>query len=669
MAAISFKNERDPYNTMRSLEWLETNGLGGGASSTVSGAHTRRYHGLLIAALRPPVEKRILLSKFDETIIAHTSNAVEAERIQLSANQFPGSIYPQGYQYLNRFERDLFPVFYFKAGGIELKKTVAAIHGENTTVILYEVISAPKPFTLELLPLYSARDFHSLTHYNESINKQYVFNDGTLRVKNYFDLPEIFISVPRSAFKEDQNWYYNFEYAEEQNCGLEFKEDLYSHGKFSVDLREGDKLGIIISTEDPHKRNAFQLLRKEQSRREALIKQQDNHQLKRLVLAADQFIVKRGDKLKTIIAGYPWFCDWGRDTMISLPGLCLATGRKDDAKKILTTFSKYVSEGMLPNRFPDEGEKPEYNTIDATLWFFYALYQYYQTTNDKRFIKSLLPVLESIIEWHYKGTRYNIHVDTDGLLYGGQEGVQLTWMDAKVSDWVVTPRRGKAVEVNALWYNSLCIMKFFMKELGSESKAESFDRKARVVQESFNKVFWNETRGYLNDYVDGEYTNEDIRPNQIYAVSLPFQLLPKSKAVKVFQVVENNLLTPRGLRSLNPSHKDYKPVYAGNQWLRDGAYHQGTIWSFLLGPYIDALIYIRGDEGKSEAQGLLDIFLTHLDEAGVGSVSEIFDGEAPHTPRGCIAQAWGVGEILRVATAYNLSGLKKKLTEEHAHVR
>jgi predicted glycogen debranching enzyme len=663
MISIS-KKILQQYNDAASLEWLETNGLGGWASSSVAGSNTRRYHGLLVAALTPPVERKVMVSRLQETIVVDGKNESARQLFELSTNQFPGALHPQGYQYLDRFERDLFPVFYFKADDIELKKTIVAVHGENTTLVLYEILSAPGPFKLELLPLYSGRDFHSLSHANDAMNRQYVFIDGTLRVKNYFDLPEVFLHVPKSDFAESHDWYYNFEYTEEQKRGLDFREDLFSHGKFSVTLRKGSKLGVILSTEDTAGRDAFQLFKKEQKRREALIRNVVHDQLKTLTLAADQFVVHRGGSLRTIIAGYHWFSDWGRDTMISLPGICLVTGRFDDAKKILKAFAESVNEGMLPNRFPDHGETPEYNTIDATLWFFWAIHQYYLFTGDKKFIKSLLPVLKDIIDWHYKGTRFNIHVDEDELLSGGRDDVQLTWMDAKVSGWVVTPRKGKPVEINALWYNALRIMEAFSSEMGKSTEREFYKTKAEKVLSSFNSVFWNAKGQYLYDHIDGDFKNDDIRPNQIYAISLPYALLDEEKAAKVLDVVENNLLTPRGLRSLTPSHKDYRKTYGGDVWSRDSAYHQGTVWSFLMGPFIDALVKIRGDEGKATAQGLLNIFLTHLSEGCIGTVSEIFDAEAPHAPRGCIAQAWSVGEILRVAMAYDL--FKKKMTEQQS---
>ena len=398
----------------------------------------------------------------------------------------------------------------------------------------------------------------------------------------------------------------------------------------------------------------------EKKRRELLLKGIGTPAIvKRLFMAADQFIVKRGHR-STVIAGYHWFADWGRDTMISLPGLCLATGRYEEARQIIWQFSESVSEGMLPNRFTDYDEEPTYNTMDATLWFFQAVYQYYQQTTDTAFIASLLPTLKDIIAWHYKGTRYNIKVDPeDELLQGGADGVQLTWMDARVFDWVVTPRTGKPVEINALWYNALRIMESLTRTVGDELEAQAYSERAGKVLSSFNEKFWNEKGGYLYDYVSADTKNDDLRPNQIYALSLPFTLLSKSRAAKVFDTVTKYLLTPRGLRSLSPTHPDYKSFYGGDVWQRDGGYHQGTVWSFLLGPYIDALFHIRGKEARVSASLIATKFLGHLDEAGVGTISEIFDGDAPHAPRGCIAQAWGVGEMLRVILKYDLMQKEK----------
>lgn len=631
------------------LEWLETNGIGGYASSTVAGANTRRYHGLLVAATKPPLGRMVVLSKLEETIVAGD------RRVELGCNQYPGAVYPEGYRYLKSFRRDVFPEFEYQAGNFRLKKTVAAIHGENTTVVVYEVLDAEEDFQLELLPMYACKDFHSEAKANDSLHFHYLFDEGTFRTMNYQDCPEIFIHVPGSSFIEQRNWFYNFEHLVEQHRGLDFKEDLYSHGRFAVNLRKGDKLGVIISTESPIDRDAVTMLNQERVRRNTWTKKFDGHDLlRRLALAADQFIVQRGD-LHSVIAGYPWFSDWGRDTMIALPGLCLVTGRHQEYKQILKAFAEHVSDGMIPNRFPDYHEEPEYNTIDATLWFFVAVYRYHKTTGDDAFVKELLPVLKEIIDWHYRGTRYNICVDAeDELLAGGHDGVQLTWMDAKVGDWVVTPRQGKPVEINALWYNALKSMAHFQQRVANKEGAAVYEQKAARVLESFNEKFWNSTRKCLYDCVDHDYKNPDLRPNQVYAISLPFPLLAKDRAISVLKMIGQYLLTPRGLRSLEPGHHDYKGSYGGGPWNRDSAYHQGTAWGYLMGPYIDALMYVKGDKAKKEASVLLTQFLAHLDERGVGSISEIFDGDAPHAARGCIAQAWSVGEALRVAVDYNL---------------
>ncbi|MEO5976817.1 MAG: amylo-alpha-1,6-glucosidase [Chryseolinea sp.] len=642
------------FDNSRSLEWIETNGLGGYASGTVSGAHSRRYHGLLVAPLQPPVGRAVLLSKLDETIEVNSGSG-QLLRYELGANQYPGAIHPAGFQFLEFFKRDIFPVFYFNAGGIKIKKTIASVHGENTTLVVYDVVEAASKFTIELLPLYSSRDYHSLTHANDAIGRQYLFDEGVFRTVNYHGGTEFFISVPRSRFSENQGWYYNFEYCVEQYRGLDFQEDLFTHGKFFLELSKGDQLGIIISTENPTGWEAIKMLEAEKKRREKMIAQfASDESLKRLVLAADQFVVKRG-ALNTIIAGYHWFADWGRDTMISLTGLCLATRRFKEAKQILKQFASSVSEGMLPNRFPDNGELPEYNTIDATLWFFHAVHRYVDYTEDKAFIKTILPVLIDIIDWHYKGTRYNIKVDPeDELLSGGAEGVQLTWMDAKVGDWVVTPRRGKAVEINALWYNALKSTEFFLQHLSRSSEAQAYAQKAAKVYHSFNSTFWNESLGYLYDFIDGNLKNDELRPNQLYALSLPYPLIDGARGKSVLGIVTSALLTPKGLRSLGPNAEAYKSRYVGDIWARDGCYHQGTVWSFLLGSYIDALFNVEPVTAVAKSKEIVHSFLKHIDEAGVGTVSEIFDAEPPYTPRGCIAQAWGVGEILRVILERNL---------------
>lgn len=623
-------------------EWLETNGLGGWASSTISGAHSRRYHGLLVAATKPPVGRMVMLSKLDETI------EIDGKRYELSANCYPGVVHPRGFEFLQSFEKEIFPQFEYEAGGVCLQKTIVALNGENTTVVLYEVLDAPGEFELELQPFMAPRDYHSMSHANDAIRRDAEFNKGIFRVMAYDGVPELFIAVPGATFEAKQAWYHNFEYGIEQYRGLDFKEDLFTHGVFKRKLRKGDKLGVIVSIEPVEGRNAFELVRSEEQRRLKLLDLLPvrDQFTETLALAADQFIVKRGEGLKTLIAGYHWFSDWGRDTMIALPGICLVTGRFDEARKILRAFAQSVSQGMLPNRFPDAGEHPEYNTADATLWFFVAIYKYLQYSHDEAVVREeFMPVLRDIIGWHDRGTRYNIHVDTDGLLYAGEVGVQLTWMDAKVGNWVVTPRQGKAVEINALWFNALAIYGHLADRLNLP--AERFNERAAAVKEKFEETFWNEKVGGLYDYINGEYRDDAIRPNQIFALSLPFQLLEGSRAESVLQLVEEKLYTPFGLRSLSSDHPAYRLHYGGDQLMRDSAYHQGTVWSWLLGPYVSALVNVRGDEARQKARSILEAIKPHFYEGGIGTISEIFDAAPPELPRGCVAQAWSVGEVLR----------------------
>jgi len=515
------------------------------------------------------------------------------------------------------------------------------------------VLDAPQDFYLELQPFVATRDFHSLAHANDFIRRDVSFENGVFRVRPYDGVPELFMSAPGAHFESQPEWYRDFEYSIEQFRGLDFREDLFTYGRCRINLKKGSRLGVIVSTDDPASRDAFELVKAEKSRRENLftklpVRLRRDEFAQALTLAADQFIVRRGEDLRTIIAGYHWFADWGRDTMIALPGICLATGRFDDAKKILRAFAQSVSQGMLPNRFPDVGEQPEYNTVDATLWYFVAIYKYLHYTGDDAFVRDeLVPVLQDIIAWHDRGTRYRIHVDEDGLLSAGEPGVQLTWMDAKIGDWVVTPRQGKAVEINALWYNALMIFTELSKSFGNAAAAKMFADRAKKVKTRFLEVFWEEQNGYLYDYVDGDHRDSDKRPNQIFAFSLPFPLIEGEKASRILNLVEEKLYTPVGLRSLSPDDSKYRPHYGGGSFERDSAYHQGTVWSWLLGPYIIALVRVEGTAGRKRAEKMIKEFKYHLSEAGVGTISEIFEGIAPHGPRGCIAQAWGVGEILQ----------------------
>jgi predicted glycogen debranching enzyme len=626
-----------------SREWLETNGIGGFASATISGINTRRYHGLLVAAVRPPVGRAVLLSKFEEIL------NVGGESFQLSANQYPGAIYPQGFKYLKKFRLDPFPVWTFEVTGIEIEKTIFMAHGENTTVIQYR-IEGQKPdgkIALELKPLLAFRDYHHLGH-ERVINTQLAIAEDHLSIHPDTELSALCISYDAAAVTETGDWYHNFEYEIERERGFDFHEDLYNPCVIKFDLTDTKEISVVVSTEPKNASAAAELKQAEIARREALIARSNAQDefTKQLALAADGFIVARGEE-KTVIAGYHWFTDWGRDTMIALPGLTLATGRYDVAESILLEFGKHISQGMLPNRFPDAGEEPEYNTVDATLWYFEAIRAFAEATGNLTFVKDhLYEKLQDIVNWHLQGTRYGIKVDpADGLLSAGRRGVQLTWMDAKIGDWVVTPRTGKAVEIQALWYNALRIMESFAEKFGDETRKTDYRLFAEFAARHFENAFWNETEQCLYDVVNESAKDASVRPNQIFAVSLPHTMLSPEKAQKVVEKVRAELLTPVGLRSLSPKDKKYTGIYIGSPLMRDGSYHQGTAWGWLIGPYIRAHQKVFGTDDVRE---MLRGFEDHLTEAGLGTISEIFDGDTPHKPRGCIAQAWSVAEVLRV---------------------
>ena len=632
-------------------EWIETNGLGGWSSSTIIGCNTRRYHGLLVAAVRPPTGRMVLLSKLDETLVlAHRA-------VDLGTNLYPGAVHPQGFLHLQEFRKGFFPTFTYEVEGVRLRKTITAISGENTTVIVYEILQSPAAFGLELRPLVAGRDYHRLARANAAVSSEADFKAGTLRMEPYSGVPALFVAVPGAEFEARPDWYYSLIYSAERDRGQDCEEDLLTYGLLRVRLSAGDRLGVIVSTADPTGRDALELLEAEKRRRQELLGRlpvRDSFS-STLAHAADQFIVRRDDRFRTVIAGYHWFTDWGRDTMIALPGLTLATGRFEDAKRILQAFTRAVSQGMLPNRFPDEGEQPEYNTIDATLWFFVAAYKYFQYTGDAALVRDeIMPAMADILTWHQRGTRFGIHVDADGLLAGGEPGVQLTWMDAKIGDWVVTPRSGKAVEINSLWYNALAIFAELTRRFGRERQTANWVTEAARVKRRFSTVFWNSGKGYLYDCVDGERRDDSLRPNQIFALSLPYPLIEGSQALKILTAVTDKLYTPFGLRSLTPEHPAYCPAYRGGPRERDSAYHQGTVWSWLLGPYVSALVNVLGPLGRERAAEVFAGIRPHLEDAGIGTVSEIFDAEPPYLPRGCIAQAWSVAELLRAYVELSL---------------
>jgi predicted glycogen debranching enzyme len=632
-------------------EWLETNGLGGFASSTIIGLNTRRYHGLLVAATRPPVGRLVLLSKLEEAMF------IDDMRFDLSANRHPGVVHPEGFRYLKEFRLNPFPVFTYQVGNIKIEKSVFMIHGENSTVIHYELrknngLEVPKNLRLEIRPLMAFRDYHDTTHENGALNPAVQERSGLASFTPYQGLPSVHLAHNAIELRKTGVWYHNFEYDADRERGLDFSEDLFNPCVLCFDLRFCRQASVIASTEQRDVADAVEYSRAETTRRrKALVASPiEDSFAQSLAAASDQYLVSRGDE-KTVIAGYHWFGDWGRDTMIALPGLTLPTGKYEVARSILHTFAKQVDQGMLPNRFPDPGEAPEYNTVDAALWFFEAARAYFAYTGDLEFVRDeLYPIFADIVSWHARGTRYGIRMDESGMLTCGEVGVQLTWMDAKIGDWVVTPRRGKPVEIQALWYNALCIMEDLAGRCGEGAARKRYRHMATLAQWSFNRLFWNEGLGSLYDVVNGGPPDPSIRPNQIFAVSLPHSMLPEDRARKVVEKVEQHLLTPFGLRTLAPSDPRYRGSFTGSPTERDGAYHQGTVWPWLLGPFITAYIKVNGgrDEARRQAQAWLSPLESHLTEAGLGQVSEIFEGDAPHRPCGCIAQAWSVAEILRV---------------------
>ena len=632
-------------------EWLETNGIGGFASSTIVGLNTRRYHGLLVASLKPPVQRFVLLSKVEETLL------VEGQRFELSANRYPGVIHPEGFQYLKQFRLNPFPVFNYVAGGIEIEKSVFMVQGENTCVIQYQFkhhhgseTKAPS-VSLEVRPLIAFRDYHSTIHANGSLNPEVRVQPGMAWVTPYAGLPALYFGHNANELRSEGAWYRNFVYDRERERGLDFVEDLFNPCVLRFDLIPGGQASLIASVEPRDVARVAEYRGNEIERRRKVATHSPNQDdfANSLTSAADQYLVARGSQ-KTVIAGYHWFSDWGRDTMIALPGLTLATKRYDVAKQILQTFAQHVDQGMLPNRFPDAGETPEYNTVDATLWFFEAIRAYLAYTGDFDFLRDgLYGVLNDIVAWHEKGTRYGIKVDSNGLLSSGEPGVQLTWMDAKVGDRVITPRQGKPVEIQALWYNALRILEESAQRLGDDANQKRYHAMSAQTQSSFNRLFWNEKSNCLYDVVNGGSPDASIRPNQIFAVSLPHTMLSDDRARAVVEVVQRHLLTPFGLRSLAPSDPQYRGRFEGDQLSRDSAYHQGTVWPWLLGPFISAYIKVnhRSGSARQQAEQWLQPLKQHLCDAGLGHISEVCDGDEPHRPGGCIAQAWSCAEVLR----------------------
>ena len=638
------------FGALSQQEYLLTNGIGGYASGTLSGANTRRYHGLLIAAFQPPVKRMVLVSKVEESIFRAGDTGID-----LSANQYPGLVHPQGYQYLEHFTRRPVPKWDYRSGACQLRKSIFMVAGANTTVLKYEN-TGKYDYTLSLRPLLVYRDYHSLFHQDSQFDFYLEQKDNCLKVYAKYGAAPLFLSFSKGAFIEDRNWYYNFQLPRERERGLDDQEDAYQLGKIECALPPGESLYLTFSTQEPVAKTDVLAAEKLPDAREARPADAITNFFEDLSWVADQFLVfRQSTNGSSIIAGYHWFTDWGRDTMIAMRGLCVTLKKPELAQSIIRSFLQYLDGGLLPNNFPDGGEKPGYNSMDATLWLFVVLWEYQQKFKDQVFIEEVFASLTTILDALKKGTRYQINMTDEGLLYGGEAGIQLTWMDAKVDGQVITPRLGCPVEINALWYNALMIYSRFAQDLKKE--ATPTRRLAEKTKESFNRYFWNEQESCLYDVViPNEYADPAIRPNQIYALSLPFLLLTKGRAKQVMGVIDKQLLTPYGLRSLTPKDPQFVGTYTGNRWLRDHAYHQGTVWTFLMGEYLLAYRYLHGDGTQTQTyiKKLLAPLITHFyEEDGLYALSEIFDGATPHSGKGCIQQAWSVGMLLR-----GLEGLK-----------
>lgn len=622
------------------LDWLETNGLGGFASSTIVGLNTRRYHALLCAALEPPSERYVLLSKLEETLV------VDGRRYDLSVNAYPGVIHPQGNELQISFRMEPFPSFAWQIEDVELSKSVFMVHESNTTVIEYflraQGTAAKRDVKLEIRPLIAFRGYHELTHRNDAFRAAYTSAEGQVTMAPYEGLPSLHIAHDAARLEKSGEWYFNFEYQEERRRGLDFREDLFQPLVLQFDLNASPQAAVIASIEPHDIASVPQLRSAETARRKALGG--------KLAAAADQFIVKRGDR-HSIIAGYPWFVDWGRDAMISLPGLTICTARSDVARDVLDEFSAWIRDGMLPNNFPDRGQQPGYNTIDAGLWYIEAVRAYIERTSDFDWLyPGIYRGLEEIIDAYVRGTRYNIRCDSDGLVGGGEPGTALTWMDARINGVPVTPRMGKPVEIQALWYNALRTVEGFAAR--QEGKRGSYYAGlADATYAAFETKFWNGAAGCLFDVIEGPdgLNDASIRPNQILALSLPHKLVEGERAVQILEVVERELLTPFGLRTLSPKDPHYRGRFEGDMASRDSAYHQGTVWPWLMGPFALAWFDAHDRDPASRQRCLewLSALKEYRTSEGMNQVPEVFDGDPPHRPGGCTAQAWSLGMLIQ----------------------
>ena len=629
-----------------SFEWLETNGRGGFSSGTVAGANTRRYHALLLVARKPPSERFVLVNHLEEWV------EVNGQTIPLSSNCYPGAIHPDGYKSCGSFTTDPWPTWTYACAGVLIQREIFCVQGRDLVIVRWRLLKKMKcPVTLRVRPMLSGRDYHSAHHENAALDSNFTEGDQTVTWHPYRDLPAVH-AFHTGMYRHEPSWFRQVQFSIDQQRGLDYAEDWWSPGELTYQLKAGEDAPLVFTTKSVNALDVAALIDVERERRARLQKSAPSCDplARQLWRAAEQYLSQRGSQ-QTVIAGYPWFTDWGRDTFISLPGLCLVTGRTDIAWQVIESFAAHVSEGMVPNRFPDAGEQPEYNTIDASLWFVHAIDRYLDATGDESRVREIAwPAVQEILDGYRRGTRYGIRMDEDGLISGGVPGAQLTWMDAKVGDWVVTPRHGKPVEIQALWIRALEVGEMLARRFGEADYADRCRNDRTCAIASFRDRFWYEQGGYLYDVIDGPEGNDaSFRPNQLYVLSLVEGLVPRDRAQQILRLAEAQLLTPVGLRTLSPADSRYRPRYEGGVLERDGAYHQGTVWPFLLGPFVTAWMktFGRSVAVRTQARGFLAGLEAHLSEGCLGQVSEIFDADAPHQQRGCFAQAWSVAEPLR----------------------
>lgn len=627
-----------------SKEWLETNGLGGYSSSTIIGANSRRHHGLLVAALQPPVGRHVLLSKLEERVFW------DGQESHLSTNLYPGTVFPHGFNIQNEFRLRPWPTFRYSTGSFEIEKSVCLVHGENTVVAAYRNVHSTGTLDLVVRPLLAFRDYNRLSKRDDSINFTVDRRDGVLSVQPRTDLPRLHFHTSPAKTDVKADWYFRFTYPIDHERGLEHEEDLFSPFELTFRLSPSETVYLVTTTEEHETVNAVELLEREHQRRAQFTDRDPVRSA--LQAAADSFLVQRGEEGLTILSGYPWFTDSGRSAMIALPGLALTSKRFGETRRVLSTFAKYCDRGLIPNVFPNNNnDKPAYNSVDASLWFVVATWKYWKASGDNGAVAELLPTLRDIARCYQEGTRFDIYADADGLISAGVSGTQLTWMDVKLEGYIPTPRHGKAVEINALWLNALLMLAEIEEKLAHDIHAAVLSRKlADRVATSFVKAFWFAEGGYLYDVIQGNFRDPSIRPNQILAVALPYSPLTSEQQQSVLNIVTQHLLTPYGLRTLSPQHEKFARRYTGTRWQRDAIRHQGTVWPWLIGPYADAFLRVHGDDKPQRKELLhhLQPLLKHLEEAGLGHVSEMFDADIPHYPAGCPARACSVAELFRI---------------------